>query len=126
MILHSGGCQVKKGTYWNIVGGDRVDLSQGELLPGGDKERYLRISPWAMLFLGPILGLLYFIFLPIASIVMVVVATVRKSLGWAGSLVSKFAYFEWRPAESYLAGKKKVRKTAQTMHETSKRKQKGG
>jgi hypothetical protein len=107
MLIYRGGQPVKKGTFWNVRNGSRIDVGRKQELPGSGKDRYLRLSPPLMLLAGPILGLLYVVFLPVASIAIVALLIIKKILGGLVGLVSKLSYFEWRPAESYLAGKKK-------------------
>jgi hypothetical protein len=60
-----------------------------------------------MVLLAPFLGLLYFLFLPAASIVLVILLSCKKAWVTLTGYVSRLAYFEWRPTESYLGGKKK-------------------
>ncbi|MEK6776826.1 MAG: hypothetical protein AABY87_08105 [bacterium] len=110
MLLYKGGQKVGKGTYWNIANGFRVDAAGNELLPGERGTAYLRIVPGVMFLAGPVIGLLYFLFLPIVTIGMVVQLAAKKVWAVLASLVGNLAYFEWRPTESYLAGDKKNRK----------------
>lgn len=111
MLVYKGGQEVGKGTYWNIANGSRIDAGGNERLPGGKGTAYLRVAPGIMLLAGPVLGLLYFIFLPIITIGMVVQLAVKKVWGGLTGLLGHLAYFEWRPTESYLTGDKKNRKT---------------
>jgi len=62
------------------------------------------------LLLGPVVGFLYVIFLPFISVAAIIVMIGGKALGKVWSLVRTLAYFEWRPSEAYLAGKKKKEK----------------
>jgi len=112
MLVYKGGQEVGKGTYWNIANGSRIDAGGSELLPGGKGTAYLRVAPGMMLLAGPVLGLLYFVALPIITIGMVAQLTVKKVWSVLTGLVGNIAYFEWRPTESYLSGDKKNRKKA--------------
>jgi hypothetical protein len=60
----------------------------------------------AMLILGPILGLIYFVSLPLIAIGAVAVMVGDRMVKGMVRLVS----FGWRPQESYLGGKKKSKK----------------
>ncbi len=54
---------------------------------------------------GPVIGLLYAVFLPFIGIAVLAKLGVQKVL--APVAVPAYATFGWRPSESYLAGKKK-------------------
>ena len=62
------------------------------------------------LLLGPVVGLGYVIFLPFISVAAVIVMIGGKALSKVWNLVTTLAYFEWKPSEAYLAGKKKKEK----------------
>lgn len=110
MLVYKGGQKVGKGTYWNITNGSRIDSVGDALLPGSRGTAYLRIAPAMMLLAGPVVGLLYFISLPLLTIGTVIHLTAKKVWGGLRSLVGNLAYFEWRPTESYLTGEKKRKK----------------
>lgn len=57
---------------------------------------------------GPVIGLLYVVFLPFIGIAVLAKLGVQKVL--TPVTVPGYASFGWRPSESYLAGKKKNRK----------------
>lgn len=59
-----------------------------------------------MLLIGPILGLIYFVSLPLIVISTVIAMAGKRMIKGLLRLVS----FGWRPQESYLAGKKKTEK----------------
>ncbi len=62
------------------------------------------------LLLAPVVGLGYVICLPFISVSAIVGMIGGKALGRGWNLVRTLAYFEWRPSEAYLAGKKKKEK----------------
>jgi len=62
------------------------------------------------LLLGPVVGLAYVICLPFISVGAVIVMIGGKALDKVWNLVRSLAYFEWKPSEAYLAGKKKKEK----------------
>lgn len=107
MIRHKGGEKVGKGVYWNLSDGERVDIEKEGVLPQSEKSTYVKLSSVFMLILGPVLGLAYVIILPFMAIGTVAVVLVRKAASAIVNLASKIVYFEWRPTEAYLAGKKK-------------------
>jgi hypothetical protein len=67
------------------------------------------VSGWQIIF-GPIVGLLYVVALPLMAIGTVAVLLVSKVSKAVLDLASRIVYFEWRPTEAYLAGKKRKEK----------------
>jgi len=64
---HQGNQMVPCGTYLCLTTGEFVDVADGGgRLPGEESLRYLRVSPIVALLVGPIAGLLFVIFLPLA------------------------------------------------------------
>ena len=59
------------------------------------------------LLLGPIAGFIYVIYLPFISVTAIIVLTGGKALGKVWDITRSLVYFEWRPSEAYLSGKKK-------------------
>lgn len=110
MLTTKGGHRVGKGTYWDLRKGHRIDISHEGVLPGDETATYFRISSGVMLLLGPIVGLLYVILMPIIGITTVAAVAVRKVLGGMYNLVAKSISFGWQPMNAYLSGKKKKKK----------------
>lgn len=106
MLRYKGGHKVGKGTYWNFGTGDRIDISDEGILPGDRKAVYFRMPATGILVFGPIMGLLYAIFLPFIGIAMLVKLVIQKVVGEVSLSTRSAASFGWRPSESYLAGKK--------------------
>ena len=124
MLITKGGQRAGKGTYWNPSDGHRVDILDGEVLPGGSGATYLRMPAGGMLAIAPVVGLLYVIFLPVFGLAAVVgmwmvpvigvitgtaLAVIRLYKGMF-STVGKSISFGWTPAASFLAGRKQGRK----------------
>ena len=107
MLKYRGGHKVGKGTYWNLSDGSRVDVEDQDILPGGEALTYTRVRPGVMVLLSPLLGMLYVISLPFIAVASVVTLLGGKILDGILELASKVVYFEWRPTEAYLGGKKK-------------------
>lgn len=101
-MVRKGGQKTEKGTYWNIMNGEKVELEQEGTLPG--EGTYLKAPTIVMLLAGPLLGLVYAIFLPFIGIAMT--ASVVGSR--AGEAAAEAASFGWRPVEVYLAGRKRI------------------
>ncbi|MEO0278089.1 MAG: hypothetical protein ABIM21_02215 [candidate division WOR-3 bacterium] len=75
----NGGEKVRRGTYWNIMTGERVEIVEEEgRLPATGK--YTNIHPVILLAIGPVAGLLYAIFLPFMGFAGFAYGVVRKVL----------------------------------------------
>jgi len=110
MLRYTGGNRVGKGTYWNFGTGERLDIETEGILAGASNTVYYRLPAAGILFMGPILGLLYAAFLPFIGIAMAIRVVAQKAGGGVLGTVRSGASFGWRPSESYLSGKGKARK----------------
>ncbi len=110
MLTYKGGQQVAKGTYWNVKNGHRIDITDETQLPGDRTTTFIKLSPGLMLLFGPVIGLVYVIFLPFIGIAVVAAVAVRKLAEQAARLIGKTFSFGWRPKNAYLSGKKKEKK----------------
>ncbi len=113
MLKARGGHKVGKGTYWNFTNGERIDIENEGILPGDSRTSYYRLPASGILLLGPVIGLVYAVFLPFIGIAMLVKLVAQKVAGGAMSTAPKTASFGWRPSESYMAGKKVKDKKAE-------------
>ena len=107
MLRHNGGERVGKGTYWDLTNGERVDINSEGTLPGDVKKAYYSMPAAAVIVAGPVLGLMYAVFLPFIGIAMLVKLVGQKAGGGVMEMVHGSASFGWRPSESYLSGGKK-------------------
>ena len=101
-----GGETVGTGTYWNFSTGERVNIEGKGILPGDASQAYYKFRPAVILLAGPVLGLVYAVFLPFIGIAMFVAILLKKLFGGALQAAQKEASFSWKPSEAYLAGKK--------------------
>ena len=106
-LERKGGEKVGPGTYWDTVNGDRIRLERAGVLPGDASKAYFRFHPLLLLVVGPLMGLVYAIFLPLSAIVMVLSVLGEKLAGGAVTTLRKAASFSWRPSEAYLTGRRK-------------------
>ncbi len=106
-MLTKGGDKVKAGTYWNMMNGERVDMELQGVLPGSSAAIYIKAPSAAMLAAGPVLGLLFAVFLPFIGIAMTVSLICRKAAEGVTNAAAGSFSFGWRPIESYLAGRKR-------------------
>ena len=83
---YPGGARVASGKYWNLYSGDYVAFGEGGgMLPAADGE-YVRAYPLLILAVGPLIGLAYLLFLPIAVPVMLAQFAGRRMRGAAAVL----------------------------------------
>jgi len=106
-MLTKGGQTAAAGTYWNLMDGSRIDMEQEGVLPGNEQSNYIKASSVAVLMAGPILGLLFAVFLPFIGIAMTFKLVAGKILEGLTNAAAGSMSFGWRPAEAYLTGKKK-------------------
>ncbi len=106
-MLNKGGQRVAAGTYWNMRNGERIDMEQEGMLPGDRSTMYVKAPSAVMLAAGPVLGLIFAVFLPFIGIAMAVSIAGKKIVeGLASAAAGSFS-FGWRPIEAYLAGRKR-------------------
>ena len=119
MLLYRGGTHVNSGHYWTPSNGEWVDGRSECRLPGGCDTVYLRLHPVAMFLLAPVVGLVFFLTLPAATVVLAAAAVLGRIGRAVAQTVSSLAYFEWRPNEAYLAGKSRQNPAQGDRHQDS-------
>ncbi len=107
MLKYNAGDRVGKGTYWNFSNGERIDIDAEGVLAGDGGTAYYRIPATSVVLMGPVIGLVYAVFLPFIGIAMSLRMLTQKIAGRVHFPVRGVATFGWRPSESYLAGKKR-------------------
>jgi hypothetical protein len=91
------------------------------LLPGGADGGYYRFHPAVVLVAGPVLGLVYAVFLPFIGIAMLIKLVGQKALGGILDRAWKGATFSWHPSEAYLGGKRRhAKKTVEKKEDEKK------
>ena len=66
MNTKRAGERAKVGFYFNLRSWElTLHRADGSALPGQDNDRYLRVPAAALLVLGPMMGFLFVIFLPL-------------------------------------------------------------
>jgi hypothetical protein len=109
-LKRHGGERGQAGNYWNFSTGERVHLEKEGILPGDGSVTYLKCHPAALLLVGPFMGLVYAIFLPLIGIGMLIWVIGEKLAGGVLENIGKAAVFSWNPSEAYLAGRKRKAK----------------
>jgi hypothetical protein len=107
MLTYKGGNSVGKGTYWELANGQRIDVANEAVLMGDGNANYLRMPTVVMLIVGPVIGLLYAILMPLIGMVTVAGLALRAIVGGLYNLAARSISFGWRPSSAYLTGKKK-------------------
>jgi hypothetical protein len=114
MKRYFGNQVVKKGIYLSLKQRDFVTIeSESDVLPGGTDERYVKIAPIAMIVLGPIMGLVYVIFLPFISFAMVLGLMAHRAflgLRFLGRSLVGEATLHWMPGVAYLIWRRRSEK----------------
>lgn len=114
MKRYFGNQVVKKGIYLSLKRRDFVTIeSESDILPGASDERYVKIPPIAMIVVGPIMGLMYVIFLPFISFAMVLGLMAQKAflgLWFVGRSLAREATLHWIPGVAYLIWRRRPEK----------------
>jgi hypothetical protein len=112
----TAGTMVKGGFYLNRDKLDLVTVSGKEgILPGVDGQRYRRVPVLAVVFMAPVLGGLFVVFMPLVGFALVLHHLARLSLaGVKRSMRGLLAIVTptWRPGEAYFTGKEGEKKHA--------------
>ncbi len=116
-MLTKGGQRVTAGTYWDIVNGSRIDVTGECTLPGGNDTLFVRAPGMAVLAAGPVLGLLFAVFLPLIGIVMTAMLVIRKVGEGVRNAAMGSTTFGWKPIEAYLAGRKRKKEAREKREE---------
>ncbi|MDA8189479.1 MAG: hypothetical protein M0T85_15180 [Dehalococcoidales bacterium] len=76
---YRGGEFAKEGTYLNLREGEFTSIaSEGDYLPGTFDQTFIRVPLALVLILGPFLGLLFVVFLPMAVPLVVAMLLVQR------------------------------------------------
>lgn len=111
-----GGTFVRGGTYFGVKDMEFVSVpAEGDYLPGGEEETFIRVPLIFTLALGPVLGLLFVIFLPFAVpivIGMLLVQRIRRRAPELRDAVFRATTYGQQPGMVYLHMKDMGRKRA--------------
>lgn len=110
MMRCRGGQKVHKGDYWNFATGERVHVDEETVLPGESRVKYIKMHPAGVLLAGPVLGIVYAVFLPLLGITMLFFIVWKKVFGLLLAQVGRVAGVRWIPNVAYLSGRKERRK----------------
>ncbi len=110
MATTIGGTSVASGYYWNLGRWEVIPVARdGETLPGGRGDKYMKVPVLAAFLLLPLMGGLFVVFLPFIGFVLAAHAGAKMLAGLfhrsAAELASTVAP-GWRPGEAHLTGKR--------------------
>jgi hypothetical protein len=109
---YAGGEVAPSGIYWNRTRGEFVSFSGEGELAGDRSERYLKAPLPVVLILGPLMGLAYFVFLPLSGLMVLVpvlAGKLRDALLPGRLSAAHMASAERLPGVSYLEPQSRIR-----------------
>ncbi len=109
MARFSGGSSVPGGYYWNTRHWSVTPVkADGDRLPGGPRDRYLRIHGLVAMLLAPLLGGLFVVFLPCIGLFLFGQWVFQRVTGSAKAGARDLAATlapGWRPGEAHMTGR---------------------
>lgn len=112
MTRYKGGEDVKRGIYVNRGTGEVINfMAEGGVLPEAGGAEYVRVPAIAMLLFGPLVGLVYVMFLPFAAFAMLVWYGINRlihALSPVYERLMKVVAPGYSPAEAFLHKKGKA------------------
>jgi hypothetical protein len=122
MIIDKSGTMVERGLYWNPFDGHRITMSEDGILPGDENKSYLRMSPFGLLVIAPVMGMMFVTFLPLFGIGVFLISWLVPLINTlaeiaitgikvSGRSQSRNASFSWQPTRAHFHGFKKKGKT---------------
>jgi hypothetical protein len=122
MIIDKSGTMVERGLYWNPFDGHRITMREDGILPGDENKSYMRMSPFGLLVIAPVMGLMFVTFLPLFGVGVFLISWLVPLINTLAEVAitgikvssrvqSKNAYFSWQPTRANFHGFKKKGKT---------------
>ena len=122
MIINKGGTMVERGLYWNPMDGRRITMSEDGILPSDESTNYMRMSPFSLLVIAPVMGLMFVTFLPLFGVGVFLISWLVPLINTlaevaitgvkvSGRVQGRNAFFNWQPTRAYFHGFKKTGKT---------------
>lgn len=137
MVINKAGTVVERGLYWNPMDGRRINMLEDGILPGDEGKNYMKMSPFGLLVIAPLFGMMYVIFLPLLGIGVFLVSWLVPLIGALAQVAitgvkvcsrvhGKSALFNWDPSRAYFNGFRKKGKPAGKDGISSSSAKKGG
>ena len=86
MTTYNGNANVAPGLYFNARELRFASMDDGGTLPGDATDTWRAVHPLVLFLVGPFVGLVYAIFLPLIGFVMIASLLVRKAAEAVGHL----------------------------------------
>lgn len=105
MTRHRAHEHVEPGIYFNLRKVAFASMEDDGRLPGTDGDVYHRVPAVAMLVVGPLVGLAYFVFLPLVGFAMLGALIARKAWELTRDLVragTRSLAPAWQPARAFF------------------------
>lgn len=117
MLKYRGGELVQAGTYLSLGTGEFVAVpKEGARLPGETRVHYLRTPLPGVVALGPVMGLVFILFVPFAAVAAIVVfatARIGKGLRASSQSLVQIAAPAWKPGVSFFTRQRRQAKKGQ-------------
>jgi hypothetical protein len=118
MIINKGGTMVERGLYWNPMDGQRITMSEDGILPSDESTSYMRMSPFSLLVIAPVMGLMFVTFLPLFGVGVFLISWLVPLINTlaevaitgikvSGRTQGRNAFFNWYPTRANFHGFKK-------------------
>ncbi|MCK9420645.1 MAG: hypothetical protein M0R70_14845 [Nitrospirae bacterium] len=119
MIIDKGGTMVERGLYWNPTDGRRITMNEDGILPGDESTSYMRMSPFSLLVMAPVMGMMFVTFLPLFGIGVFLISWLVPLINTlaevaitgvkvSGRSQGSNAFFNWHPTRAHFHGFKKT------------------
>lgn len=113
MRQYRGGEQVETGLYFNLRQLSFKSVDESGPLPGTPTDVYRRVPMLLLLVVGPVLGLVYVVFLPFIGVAMVTWLLAAKAGQFAGEAARQVARVlrpGWEPAMAFFSRSKAAKR----------------
>ncbi len=106
MLRYRGGELVKAGTYLSLRTGEFVAIHrEGGKLPGETRVQYLRAPLPGVMAVGPLMGLVFILFVPFAAVAAVIAfgsARLGRMIKATSQSLVQVAAPAWKPGVSFF------------------------
>ena len=121
MLIAKGGTMVERGLYWNPMDGQRITMREDGILSGDESSSYMRMSPFSLLVIAPVTGLMFVTFLPLFGVGVFLISWLVPLINTlaefaitgikvSGRVQGRNAFFNWHPTRANFHGFKKAGK----------------
>jgi hypothetical protein len=136
MVMLKGGTQVEKGLYLSPLDGRHVTMQAAGILPGEQSAGFVKLSPSVLLFVAPLFGMMFVLFLPLFGMGVFLAAWLVPVIGTLSAIaitgirinsgIGSRSAFNWNPSRSYFSGSRKKEKPGRRNMVRNSSNKKGG